>query len=388
MAGNPGGAAQMVVILGGGVGGVAAANRLRRRLDRRHRVVLVNRDPEFSFAASYLWVMSGQRTAKQVTRPLRVLERRGIEVVIADIESIDPATRTVIAGGKEISADHLVISLGADYATDIVPGLGDFGETYATLSGAQRLGPKIKGTVAGRILVVTASPLYRCPAAPYESALLIDAALRRSGVRGSVEIALHAAEPAPMGVAGPNVSEAVKSMLTERAIDYHPAHQITGVESGRAEFADGAVEPFDLLVYMPPIRSPRVVAESPLGATSGWVEVDRGTLATSFRGVFAIGDNTQIPLSIGKPLPRAGVFAHAQALVVADNIAGIIEGRSAGSRFDGHGGCFIESGFGRAGYGVGNFYAEPAPAVTLRPPSRRMHLGKVAFEQNVMRRWL
>jgi sulfide:quinone oxidoreductase len=183
MAGNPGGAAQMVVILGGGVGGVAAANRLRRRLDRRHRVVLVNRDPEFSFAASYLWVMSGQRTAKQVTRPLRVLERRGIEVVVADIESIDPATRTVIAGGKEISADHLVISLGADYATDIVPGLGDFGETYATLSGAQRLGPKIKGTVAGRILVVTASPLYRCPAAPYESALLIDAALRRSGAR-------------------------------------------------------------------------------------------------------------------------------------------------------------------------------------------------------------
>ncbi len=388
MASQPGGAAQTVVVLGGGVGGVAAANRLRRRLDRRHRVLLVNRDPDFSFAASYLWVMSGRRSAKQVTRPLRALGRRDIEVMIGDVESIDPATRSVVVGGKELTADHLIISLGADYATDVVPGLGDHGETYATLAGAQRLAPKITGTTSGRVLVVTAAPLYRCPAAPYESALLIDAALRSAGARESVDIALHAAEPAPMGVAGPAVSAAVTSMLADRDVDYHPAHQITGVETGRAEFADGAVEPFDLLVYMPPIRSPQVVTESPLGTPSGWIEVDRETLATSFPGVYAIGDNTQIPLSIGKPLPRAGVFAHGQALAVADNIANTIGGRPAVSRFDGHGGCFIETGFGKAGYGSGDFYAEPSPAVTLRQPSRLMHLGKVAFEQNVMRRWL
>jgi len=42
------GAEQTVLVLGGGIGGVAAANRLRRRLDRRHRVVLVNRDPDFT----------------------------------------------------------------------------------------------------------------------------------------------------------------------------------------------------------------------------------------------------------------------------------------------------------------------------------------------------
>ena len=104
--------------------------------------------------------------------------------------------------------------------------------------------------------------------------------------------------------------------------------------------------------------------------------------------MYAIGDNTQLPLGIGKPLPRAGVFAHAQALVVADNIAAAIQGRPATAVFDGHGGCFIETGFGKAGYGTGDFYAEPAPAVTLRSPSRRHHLAKVAFEYNVMHRWL
>ena len=351
-------------------------------------MVLINRDADFTFAASYLWVMSGDRSAKQVTRPLRALERRGIDVVIGDVERIDPTTRTVTVGGEEISADHLVVSLGADYATGAIAGLQDFGETFATLSGAQRLAPKITALTKGRVLVVTAAPLYRCPAAPYESALLIDAALRHAGVRNNVEIEMHSAEPAPMGVAGVNVSEAVTSMLAERAIDYRPSHQIASVETGRAEFADGEIEQFDLLVYMPPIRSPKVVAESSLGTASGWIEVDRESFATTFPGVYAIGDNTQVPLSIGKPLPRAGVFAHSQALVVADNIAATIGGTAPAAKFDGHGGCFIETGFGKAGYGSGNFYAEPSPAVNLKQPSRRLHLAKVAFEFNVMRRWL
>ena len=379
---------ETVVVLGGGIGGLAAANRLRRRLDRKHKVILINRDPDFTFAASYLWVMSGQRRAQQVTRSLKSLERRGIEVVIGDIEAIDPANRTVTVGGRQISADHLVVSLGADYATATIPGLYEVGQTFATLEGAKLLAPAIKSVTRGQVLIVTAAPLYRCPAAPYEAALLIDAMLRHSGVRGSVGIALHSAEPGPMAVAGANVSAAATAILGDRGIDYCPSHQIAAAESGHAEFTDGRSETFDLLVYMPPIRPPAVIASSPLAGAAGWIDADRQTLATSYPGVYAIGDNTQIPLSIGKPLPRAGVFAHAQALVVADNIAAVIAGNPATARFDGHGGCFIETGFGKAGYGSGNFYAEPSPSVNIRPPSRRRHFGKVAFEYNVMKRWL
>lgn len=380
--------AQTVVVLGGGVGGVATANRLRRRLDRKHRVILVNREPEFSFAASYLWVMSGKRRADQVTRALSPLERRGIEVVIGDIEAIDAATRTVSVNGERITADYLVVALGADYATDTIGGLSQFGRTFATLAGAQELTSAIDGVTRGRILIVTAAALYRCPAAPYEAALLIDDMLRHNGVRANVEIALHSAEPGPMGVAGANVSAAVAGILASRDIDYRPSHQIVSVEPGSAAFADAQLEAFDLLVYMPPIRVPAVVGASSLASSAGWIEADRHTLATAFPAVYAIGDNVQLPLSIGKPLPRAGVFAHAQALVVADNIAAVIEGRVALATFDGRGGCFVEIGSGKAGFGTGDFYAEPAPRVTLRGPSRRHHLAKVAFEYNVMKRWL
>ncbi len=382
------GPAQTVLVLGGGIGGVAAANRLRRGLGKQHRVVLVNREPEFSFAASYLWVMNGSRKPAQVTKPLRNLEHRGIEVVIGNVENIDPATRTVTVSGRVLGpVDHLVVSLGADWATDRVPGLAEHGHTFATLAGAQRLAPEVRRITTGRITVVTAGPLYKCPAAPYEAALLIDAQLRAQGVRNRVQLAMRSAEPGPMPVAGPAVSAAVQAMLAARDIEYTAGRQITAVEAGRLHFGD-EVEAADLLVYMPPIAPTRVIAESPLAQADGWIHADPRTMTTSFEGVYAIGDNTHIVLGIGKPLPRAGVFAHAQAHAVADTIVAAITGKGQGARFDGHGGCFVEIGDGRAAYGSGNFYADPAPAVALKAPARRHHWGKVAFETNVMRRWL
>lgn len=379
--------AQTILVAGGGIGGVTTANRLRRRLDKRHRVILVNRDPEFSYAASYLWVMTGSRRPEQITRPLRRLERRGIEVVIGDVSDINPSTRTLTVGDRTLTGDSMVVALGADWATDRVPGLGEHGHTYATLPGAQRLAQELARIESGRILVVTAAPLYKCPAAPYEAALLIDAELRARGVRDRVQVVVRSAEPAPMPVAGANVSAAVQQLLADRGIDYQPGRQITAAEPGTVHF-DDASEDADLLVYMPPICAPPVIANSALAADDGWIHPDRATLATGFEGVYAIGDNTHIVLGIGKPLPRAGVFAHGQAHVVADTITATMTGRPAPAGFDGHGDCFIETGAGRAAYGSGNFYGDPAPTVALHSPARRWHWGKVTFEQRVIRRWL
>jgi sulfide:quinone oxidoreductase len=130
-----------------------------------------------------------------------------------------------------------------------------------------------------------------------------------------------------------------------------------------------------------------VLRAAGLAAENGWIGVDRHTLATGFEGVFALGDVTSIPLKMGKPLPKAGVFAHAEAEVVARNIAREITGHGRPATFDGHGECFVETGGGRAGYGAGNFYAEPLPQVALHRPAWRWHAGKVLFEKTWLWRW-
>jgi len=219
--------------------------------------------------------------------------------------------------------------------------------------------------------------------------MLLEWACRKQKIRGQAEIDLFAAEPGPMGVAGPEGSKAVRGMVESRGIRYHPEHQLVSADPDARQlaFANGARAAYDLLAYVPPHRAPLVVRESTLLSASGWIAVDRVTMATTNPGVFALGDVVSIPLSLGKPLPKAGVFAHAEAEVVARNIARAITGRGEPAAFDGQGACFIETGGGKAGFGKGNFYAEPAPVVQVYPPGRLRHLAKVMVEVEWLRRW-
>lgn len=376
-------------MLGGGVGGVVAANRLRQRLPREHRVVLVDREAQHVFQPSLLWLAVGDRTVERIQRPLDRLGRKGIDVVRGEISAIDPAARTIRLDGREIAGDALIVSLGADLAADSVPGLAAAGHNLYTVAGAASARQALAALRAGRVVVLTAAPAYKCPAAPYEAAMLIEATLRQRGVRHAVTMDLYAAEPGPMGVAGPQVSAAVRQVVESKGIGYHPEHQVTGVDpvARRLSFANGATAEFDVLVYVPPHRAPAVVREAGLVDASGWIPVDRATFTTRFPDVFAIGDVTTVPLTMGKPLPKAGVFAHAQAEVVAANLVRAWTGRGRSRRFDGHGQCFLEVGDGRAGLGAGNFYGEPTPQVTLHRPSRRWHWGKVLFEWRWLRQW-
>jgi sulfide:quinone oxidoreductase len=395
--------AKTVVVLGGGVGGVVAATALRKELPEPHRVVLVDRERRHLFAPSLLWLMTGGRSARRISRPLDRLTKKGIEVVCGDIERIDPQTRHVrvvecargddpmSVGGTamDLEPDYLVVSLGAELAPEVIPGLAEAGHNFYTLTGAESLRDSLADFSGGRIVVLTAAPAYKCPAAPYEAAMLIHDHIRKRKLTEPTRVDLYAAEPGPMGVAGPDVSAGVRAMVESRSIGYHPDHQVAEVDPANRNltFTNGVTVGYDLLAYVPPHRAPRVVREAGLVDDSGWVPVDRDTLHTANPHVYAIGDVTGIPLKMGKPLPMAGVFAEREAKVVARNIAHEITGRGEPAVFDGHGECFIETGAGRAGFGRGDFYAEPTPQIELYPVGRRWHLGKLLFEMTWLRRW-
>jgi sulfide:quinone oxidoreductase len=333
--------------------------------------------------------MTGRRSADEISRPLDHLRKKGIEVVQGEIERVDPVAREIEVGGTTLGGDYLIISLGAELAPDLIPGLAEAGHDFYDLKGAEGLRDAIRDFRSGRLVVLTATPAYKCPAAPYEAAMLLEYDCRKRKVRDTVQIDLYAAEPGPMGVAGPEVSKAVRSMVEQKGIGYHPEHQVTVIDPGarRIAFANGARAEYDLLAYVPPHRAPRVVRAAGLAGETGWISVDRQTLETSFERVWAIGDVTGIPLKLGKPLPKAGVFAHAEAEVVAANVARAITGKGGPRVFDGHGECFIETGDGKAGLGRGNFYAEPVPEVKLFKVGRHWHGGKVLFEKQWLRRW-
>ena len=378
-----------VVVLGGGVGGSVVATELRRLLPAESRITVVERAGRFVLGASLLRVMVGERRADEVARPMTALSRRGVEVVTGDVERIDPERRRVDVAGLQLEPDHLVIALGADLDPSGVPGLAGAGHSFYTLEGAQALRDALASFSRGRLVVLTAAPAYKCPAAPYEAALLMEWSLRRRGVREKVEVELFAAEPAPMGVAGPKVSAAVRDLLAAKGIAYHPDHQIVSADASthRLRFVNGAEAPYDLLAFVAPHRAPRAVREAGLAAESGWIPVDRATLRTRFERVWAVGDVTGIPLKMGKPLPKAATFAEREAEVVARSIAAEMVGGRPAEPYVAMGECWVETGDGAAAHGQGDFFGDPVPVVTLEAPSGEAHRAKEAWEREWLQRW-
>ena len=378
-----------VLVLGGGVGGSVVATELRRLLPAGHRITLVERGDRFVLGASLLRVIVGEQRPDEITRPAAALSRRGIELVTANVERIEPARRNAAIAGRELEADHLVIALGAELEPSVVPGLADAGCSFYTLEGAVALRDALARIDGGRVVVLTAEPAYKCPAAPYEAAMLIEWTLRRRGVRAKVPVDLYAAEPMPMGVAGPKVSTAVRELLAAKGIAYHQDHQVVRADAAgrRLHFANGAEAAYDLLAFVAPHRAPRVVREAGLTGESGWIPVDRSTLRTRFDRVWAIGDVTGIPLKVGKPLPKAATFASGQAAVVARAIAAQVTGGAPAEPYAGMGECWVETGDGVAAHGHGDFFADPVPSVSLDAPSADARSAKEAWEREWLEHW-
>jgi sulfide:quinone oxidoreductase len=376
-----------IVVLGGGTGGLVVANRLRKALTKDNDVILIDKEKNHLFSPSLLWLMVGWRGEEKIQKPLSLLQKKGIRFINALVQKIDFENRIVFTSQGDVSFDYLVITLGASTFPEKIPSFLESAYNLYDLEGTKKIREKIANFDKGRLVVLITSTPFKCPAAPYEAALILSAYFTKR--RRDVEIEVFTPEPLPMPVAGPEIGNMVVSLLQSREIRFTPQYQVVKIDPAKKEaiFQDEKTLSYDLLIGIPPHGLPSVLKDSPILGESGWVKVNPRTLETVFENVYALGDVTAIPLPVGRLLPKAGVFAHFQAEVVAHNIAAKINGMSSKKEFNGRGYCFIELGDGRAAYASGNFYAEPRPVVDVKKPSVLWHWGKVLFEKWWLWRW-
>jgi len=376
-------AGKEILVLGGGIGGLAAADRLRRLLPKEHHITVVDKSPDHVFSPSLPWVMTGKRHPLRIQRSLKSIQRHGIDFVCRPVDSIDVGGKTVAIDSKTMDYDYLVISMGADLYPKKIPGFVEGAHTFYDIEGADRLNEALKDFTGGKVVILITAMPYKCPAAPYESAMLLDAFFDEKNIRFKTDIAIYSVEPHPLPVAGPDVGAMVVDIVNDHKISTTFGVKTTAIDphGKQIKFEDGTTVDYDLLIAVPPHGGPAVVKESGLTNEAGWIPVDAGTLATGHEDVFAIGDITAIKLANGMMLPKAGALAHNQAEVVAANIAAVIKHEATTARFAGDGSCFMETGKGRAAMAVGDFYAEPDPVVTVRDPSRLWHWSKLLYEK-------
>lgn len=377
-----------VVILGGGFGGLAAANELRTEHPEID-VTLIDRRDHFYMGFAKLWDLGGIRPLADGTRSLTRLTGRGVTFVQTDINAVDAAARRVETAAGTFEADALLVALGTGKSPKHLgflagPGAHDLYDGAALPA----MHADLDDLAEGRVVVSILGGPFQCPPAPFEAALLVDESLRRRGVRDAVDVVISTPQPMTLPVAGVDASQYVASHLDERGIGLLAEHAVADVDGDARTiaFANGTRLDYSVLLGVPASTPPALVADSGLAGGSGFIEPDARTLRTSIERVYAVGDCTHVPNAVGA-LPKAGVFAAAEGVVAARNIAADLLGTEE-ARFDGHGYCFLELPGERVAYVQGDFLAEPRPAVTLTEADHEQYLRKQAFELERLDTWL
>lgn len=373
-----------VLILGGGFGGIATARRLKQKLDEKDEVILVDKRDYFMVGFRKTWALVGQSTLEAGQRPLDSLTSLGIRVMRDPVTRIDPSARAAWMGDQRINADALVIALGAEPASDAIPGFQQYAHNVYDPQDIPRAAQALTEFQGGKLMIGVFGVPYKCPPAPYEMALLIREALEARGTKANIEV--FTPQPVSMPLLGQAGCDIIEGRLADKGISFLPNRKATAVEAGEVVFTNER-RPFDLLFGVPPHRPPAVVRESGLVGESGWVSVNSRTLETQFPGVYAIGDVVQIAMSNGKPLPKAGVFAEAMGETVADRIAATFTGQEPESTFTGEGGCYLEVGAGQAMMVKGHFLAVPNPEIALTEASPKYFEEKQSFETQRLQEW-
>jgi sulfide:quinone oxidoreductase len=375
-----------VLILGGGFGGLAAAHELRS-MQPDIEITVVDRGGRFSMGFAKLWDLAGSRPIGLGTRSLSVLEDHGIHVVQADIDEVDPEQRSVVAMGRPIEGDALLVALGDAPSPAHLGLLGMRGHNLYDRDSLPAMHRSLDTITEGQVLVAILGTPFKCPPAPYEGALVIDERLRARGVRDAVSVTISTPQPMTLPAAGPDASRYVAAHLDDRGIELldRRAVQAYDPEAATVTFDDGSTMRVDVLFGVPASTPIGVLRESALSGPSGWIEPDRGTFRTSFERVYAVGDCTHVPTAKGA-LPKAGVFAAAQGRIAARNIVADLYGGD-DAVFDGHGYCFLEVPGDRVAFVEGDFYAEPEPDVRIVPADEEQFRRKQAFETDLLTSW-
>ncbi|HYI45182.1 MAG TPA: FAD-dependent oxidoreductase [Actinomycetota bacterium] len=370
-----------VVILGAGFGGLELATRLSEEVADEVHVTLIDQSDHFVFGFAKLDVMVGNKAPEAVRLHYKDIVKPSVKFKQERVEAIDARSRVVTTSEESYEADVLVVALGADYDIAATPGLAEGGHEFYTLEGAKRLHDDLPDFKGGEVVIAVLGPFYKCPPAPYEAGMLLHDYLKKRDLAEQVSIKVLSPMSMPIPIST-DISEGILAGLAERGIEFWSDSKVPRIdpETKTAHLENGRELSYDLFLGIPRHRAPAVVESSGL-AVDGWIPVDTRTFATSFPGVYAIGDVTSAPV------PRAGVFAEGEAATLADHLIAQIRDEGETEGYGGVAACYVEFGGGLVGRADVDFLTAPQPHGTFQAPSLDITREKANFGATRAKRW-
>ena len=369
-----------IAIIGSGAGGLITSSKLSKDLSKEIKngevtITLFDKKREQEFQPGYLEVAFRGTDPSKIRRPVKKLVSPGVKMVYDNVEKVDLANRYVKTEGssEKINFDYVIISTGSSPDYDQIDGLKQANMDFHTDAyNASLIYNRISSIKSGKIVVGIGGLPYKCPPSPNESAFMLDEHFRKRGIRDNVEIIY--VTPFTRIYSAESINEVIEPMYERRDIESITAFNTDTVDAEKKEITslEGETLKYDYLFLTPPHKPAGFLKGSDMSDEDGWVKVDKKDLhITTYDNGFAIGDTTNIPIS------KAGVEAHLEGIVVANNIVGEITGTEQKYKFTGRTQCSMETGFHKATFVVGT-YDRPVEKIE---PSTMNYMEKKVMEK-------
>jgi sulfide:quinone oxidoreductase len=395
-----------VVIIGAGLGGIPAAFDLRKHLPKTHRVTLIGERPYFEFTPSNPWVVVGWRKPEDTRVMMHdPLESKGIQWLVNKVTKIDAeASKLTLDDGGHVDYDYLVIATGPKLAFEEVPGLGPDGYTQSVCSQdhsakayeryqefLKNPGPIVVGAAAGA----------SCFGPAYETAMILDADLRKRRLRDKVPMTYVTSEPyiGHMGLGGVGDSKGLmESELRERHIKWITNAKIVEVREKDMTVHEmdeaGALKkehivPFSYSAIIPAFKGVDAVAAVPgLCNPRGFVLIDKHQRSPKYANIYSVGVCVAIPPVEATPVPvgapKTGYMIESMVSAVASNIVAELAGKPVVAEATWNAICLAD--FGDTGAAFVALPQIPPRNVTWSKKGKWVHLAKIAFEKYFLRK--
>jgi NADH dehydrogenase len=331
-----------VVIVGGGFAGLGCAQRLA---DHDHvRVTVIDRNNYHQFQPLLYQVATSLLSPNDVAHSLREVfsDQENVDVKLAEISAIDPASKTVTASdGEQWTGDALVLAAGSQPNFFNTPGAAENSFPLYSLDNATRLRSRILGLF---------EQVDRRPDLMKRGALnFVIVGGGPTGVEVAGALADMVRETVPAEYRGLDADSAriylvdhgesllapfsdkahkyVAKVLMDRNVELLLGTGVKEVGTGHALLSDGAVIPTRCVIWGGGIMAAPVAAECGLAlGKGGRVDAQPDLTLAGTEGVYVVGDIANIAPD-GQPLPQLGSVAMQSGKAAADNILAGLEGK-------------------------------------------------------------
>lgn len=342
-----------VVVVGGGTAGLTVAAQLRNQPNAPEVAVI---DPAEKHYYQPLWTLIGAGVfpKEESMRNEADYIPAGATWIKEFVESFDPDTNSItLENGDKVSYDVLVVAAGIQIDWDAIPGLKesvgkpgtgvcsnyDYNTVDSTFQNIQDL-------KSGTALFTHPSTPIKCGGAPLKICYLAEDYWSKHGVRKNVDIKFVKGGPGIFAVK--KYAESLTKVADRKGIDRVWQNDLVALRPDKKEAVfkhldtgEETVMSYDMIHVTPPMSAPDFIKNSPLAASSGWVEVDMGTTQhVRYPNVFALGDCSNLPTS------KTGAAIRKQAPVTTANVMAALQGQAMGKTYNGYTSCPLVTGYG------------------------------------------